>query len=97
MMECVSKDTIDEIVEPVGPVIMKHRGRPTRYNDDGTVNTKPVDPDYFNKYYIQKLQGVNLICSNCGILVPKCHIARHKKAARCRNNPIVESSDFIVS
>ena len=37
-MECVSKDTIEEIVEPAGPVIMKHRGRPTRYNDDGTVN-----------------------------------------------------------
>ena len=47
MMECVSKDTIEEIVEPAGPVIMKHRGRPTRYNDDGTVNTKPIDPDYF--------------------------------------------------
>ena len=57
MMECVSKDTIEEIVEPTGTVVMKHRGRPTRYNDDGTVNTKPVDPDYCNKYFIQKLQG----------------------------------------
>lgn len=96
-MECVSKDTITEIVEPTEPVRMKHRGRPTRYNDDGSVNTKPLDPDYFNKYYLEKLQGVNVLCSNCGLLVPKSHVARHTKSARCKKNSIVESDDFIVS
>ena len=54
-MECDSKDTIEQIVEPVGPVVMKHRGRPTRSNDDGTVNTKPVDPDYFFKKAFSKI------------------------------------------
>ena len=54
MMECFSNDTIEEIVEPVGPVVMKHRGRPTRYNDDGTVNTKPVDPDSFHMNFTFK-------------------------------------------
>ena len=49
-MECISKDTIKEIVEPTGPVVMKQRGRPTRYNDDGTAFTKPLDPNYFYKY-----------------------------------------------
>ena len=40
--------TIEEIVEPTGPVVMKHRGRPTRYNDDGTAVTKPIDPIFFH-------------------------------------------------
>ena len=90
-MECVSKDTIEVIVEPGEPVVMNKCRNPRRFNSDGSINTKPLDPDLFKNYYIEKLKGVNVICTNCGISAPKPHIARHMKSLKCKKNSIVQS------
>ena len=36
---------------------------PERYNEDGTYNNKPKDPDYFNNYY--HLRKELTMCEHC--------------------------------
>jgi hypothetical protein len=56
---------------------------------------KTLEPDYvknYNKNYystnkdtvLQKM-GEKMPCNNCGCLVSKCHLPRHKRSNKCQN------------
>lgn len=54
-----------------------------RIMPDGSYNKKPLDPDYYKKYFDDKLRGVKIECPKCGITVGKGKIARHYSTKIC--------------
>ena len=65
------------MAETVKPIKISKRLMP-----DGTYNVKPVDPEYFKKYYHK--QGYELTtCSHCGVECRKNYMFRHKKTDKC--------------
>ena len=54
-----------------------------RRNPDGSYNKCPNDPDYFKKYYKEKLKHP-IECSLCGKkLADKTNLSRHQKTKLC--------------
>ena len=54
-----------------------------RRNPDGSYNKCPNDPDYFKKYYKEKLKQP-IECSLCGKkLADKTNLSRHQKTKTC--------------
>ena len=70
---------------PTAPTNNKH----TRWNEDGTHNKKPLDPDYFHKYY-QKHLKTPFTCPDCGrIISSKSNLSKHRRTNVCkRHQPI---------
>ena len=59
--------------------------KPERYNEDGTYNKKPVDPEYYKKYYQQFVKHTPCTCDICGATISsKQKLSRHKKTQYCR-------------
>ena len=56
-----------------------------RHNPDGTYNNKPIDKDYFKKYYEQHYKNQSVICDKCGYTTAKQKIRRHQKSKHCLN------------
>ena len=50
---------------------------------NGKYNYKPLDPDYFKKYWKANLATVKVECPRCGTLTGKCKIARHYTTGVC--------------
>lgn len=76
----------------------KKRGKPInpdRHLPDGTYNNKPLDPDYFKKYYMEKTKG-KVQCSCCGSMVEKSGIARHKRSSICAKKSALKETVNIV-
>ena len=77
-------ETESETNEEVVITIKKSRGRPM--NPDRHLsekyNGKPLDPEYYKKYYISKLKQ-NVCCSICGKCTNIAHIRRHERSAFC--------------
>ena len=70
---------VDELHNPT-PVIPKG----CRWGIDGSYDSKPLDPDYFNKYYKKNLCS-QLECPRCGKkLSSKSYLAKHQKTIRCQ-------------
>ena len=63
--------------------IIKKRGRPIK-SVDGVPNSKPLDKDYFNKYYQNNL-ALKLQCDHCGEMVSKVLMNQHKTTNKCMN------------
>ena len=59
------------------------RGRPIK-SPDGIPNSKPIDKDYFNKYYQNNL-AMKIQCDHCGELISKSKMNQHKKTNKCIN------------
>ena len=64
-----------------------HKRRPikesTRYDKEtDTYNTKPLDPEYFKKYW--RSYNVVVQCDKCGRPAQKLHYARHQKSTLCK-------------
>ncbi len=59
------------------------RGRPIK-SPDGIPNSKPIDKEYFNKYY-QKNLALKISCDHCGELISKCKMNQHLKSNKCMN------------
>ena len=65
--------------------VKRGRGMPRRehaawrYKEDGTYDSRPLDPECFKKY-----MNVRVPCPNCGVQVPRGHVSRHKKAKPCK-------------
>ena len=64
-------------------MIVKKRGRPIK-SPDGIPNSKPIDKEYFNKYY-QKNLALKIPCDYCGELISKSKMSQHKKTNKCIN------------
>ena len=62
---------------------------------------KPRDPEYFKKYYIEKVKNVKFFCEYCYCDIAKDNYARHNKSKRHlrliekSNNTIKSESDEI--
>jgi hypothetical protein len=63
-------------------IIIK-RGRPIK-SPDGIPNSKPIDKEYFNKYYQANL-AIKVQCDHCGELISKSKINQHMKTNKCIN------------
>jgi len=61
-----------------------HRRATWRYNEDGTYNKKPNDPEYFKNYYQEKSKGVRFKCE-CGGVFLKTGISRHRNSKYCKD------------
>jgi hypothetical protein len=81
----VTNETLKQIV--VSPVVVPpRRGRPPsapeRQLSNGKYNHKPLDPEYFKKYWQEKLL-IHIECPRCGKLTGKGKISRHYKTLVC--------------
>ena len=62
--------------------------RPSRWRDDGTYDKKPLDPNYFKKYYQNHLKQP-FTCPDCGKTISsKSNLSKHQQTAKCRNAKI---------
>ena len=50
-----------------------------RWKDDGTYDSRPIDPEYFKKY-----MSVRVPCPFCGVDVLRGNIPKHKKRKPCK-------------
>ena len=58
----------------------------TRWQPDGTYNKKPLDPEYFNKYYQRKL-STSFKCPDCGRTISsKSNLSKHRQTKICIQN-----------
>ena len=58
----------------------------SRWNTDGTYDNKPLDPDYFKKYYQNKLK-TPFTCPDCGTTISsKANLSKHRNTKKCRNS-----------
>ena len=59
------------------------RGRPIK-NPNGIKNNAPLDKNYFNNYYKEKL-AVKIQCPVCSELISKSKMRQHQKTNKCIN------------
>ena len=69
------------------PVLSKDEsvsvGKQSRHLPNGKYNNKPLDPDYYKKYWKANLASVKVECPRCGVLTGKCQSARHYSTKVC--------------
>ena len=59
--------------------------KPERYNEDGTYNKNPLDPEYHKKYYQQFIKNTPCTCDICGANISsKQKLNRHQNTLYCR-------------
>jgi ribosomal protein S27AE len=72
------------------PINNNSRGRPRnpdRLLADGKYNSKPLDPQYFKKYYQEKTKLKRATCCMCGVVISdSSNMAKHQKTTKCRAN-----------
>ena len=80
MAEIINMDAIEQSV--------RRRGRPVtapwRHKEDGTYDNNPCDPEYFKKYYHDKIK-CKITCDICGRLVGQQKIKRHQQTKVCKS------------
>ena len=85
----IDEDLFDEMVEaihtpPTPPNTPNNTS--TRWQPDGSYNKKPLDPDYFTKYYKKKLT-TPFNCPDCGRTISsKTNLSKHRQTQVCINN-----------
>ena len=58
----------------------------SRWKPNGTYDTKPLDPDYFKKYYLNNLK-TPFTCPDCGTTISnKTNLSKHRNTKKCRNS-----------
>ena len=69
-----------DVVEPLPTT------RTGRWKPDGTYNKKPLDPEYFTKYYHNKL-STPFTCPDYGRTISsKSNLSKHRQSHICRRN-----------
>ena len=63
----MDEDIFDQMVEALNPETVQEPPiqTSTRWKPDGTYDSKPLDPEYFSKYYQKKL-STPFKCPDCG-------------------------------
>ena len=64
-------------------MIVKKRGRPIK-SPDGIPNSKPIDKEYFNKYYHSNL-AIKIPCIRCSEMISKSKMNQHLQTNKCIN------------
>lgn len=99
-----------EIIKTDETVIKKGRGRP-KTEPSEICNVKrpkgrpkienpckpgqPKDPNYFNKYYHEKVKGVVINCPLCGIETLKHNFCNHSRSKTCKK--IIEYKNDLIN
>ena len=66
--------------------VIQNKKISNRLNENGTYNSKPLDPQYFVNYYQAHLKDVKIPFPYCGILTLKVQIYQHNRSQKCINN-----------
>ena len=62
----------------------------SRYKPDGTYDKKPLDPDYFSKYYQKKL-ATPFQCPDCGRTISsKSNLSKHRQTNVCMRKKVLK-------
>ena len=83
-MENINIHETQEFQDPAEVQSINPRSRTGRRRILGktTADGKPTDPEYFKKYYEQKIkQPIN--CDVCGTLITKYAMKKHKETKYC--------------
>ena len=88
MKQEMDEDVFDQMVEtlqqsdtPEPPLQTS-----TRWKPDGTYDKKPLDPEYFSKYY-QKNLSKPFQCPDCGRTISsKSNLSKHRQTKICVQN-----------
>ena len=85
----IDEDIFDQMVEALhNPPTLNQptTTTSTRWKPDGTYNKKPLDPEYFTKYYHNKL-STPFKCPDCGRTISsKSNLSKHRQTHICRIN-----------
>jgi len=82
----VDKFERDKINEQIIQLKKKTRPiNPLRHNADGSYNSHSLDPNYNHNYYEEKMKGVKVTCTCCGLELLKTNYAKHKKSKKCQH------------
>ena len=58
----------------------------SRWQPDGTYDKKPLDPNYFSKYYQRKLK-TPFTCPDCGRTISsKSNLSKHRETEVCKRH-----------
>ena len=84
METTLENDISSSSSEEIQPV-KRGRGTPRRehaawrYKEDGTYDSRPLDPNYFKNY-----MSVRFPCPLCGVDVLRGNLPKHKKRKPCK-------------
>ena len=84
----MDEDVSDQMVEALhNPTNTYDPPIPTtthsRWKPNGSYDKKPLDPDYFSKYYQKKLSKP-FQCPDCGqVISSKSNLSKHRQTKRC--------------
>ena len=90
-MEEMDENLFDQMSEALHqPFHEKHvKDEPTQINmlkEDGTYDTKPLDQDYFKKYY-RKFLKTPFRCPDCGrTMSSKTNLSKHRHTKICERH-----------
>ena len=84
----IIEEQIETVIEEQIEIVKKRKPHkvkrnPERYLADGTYNSKPLDPDYFKKYW-REHSNKEYKCPICEKVIFSCDkIKRHEKSRFC--------------
>ena len=84
----MDEDIFDQMVQALHPETSQEPPMPTstRWKPDGTYDKKPLDPEYFHKYYQRKL-SIPFKCPDCGRTISsKSNLSKHRQSKICMSN-----------
>ena len=67
---------------------------PYRYMEDGSYNNKPLDPDYFNKYYHKRTEIIP--CNKCGLECKRNYLYKHGLTNKCKKGAAKIVEELVV-
>ena len=82
----IDEDLFEQMTQELHPLNQPITTTSTRWQPDGTYNKKPLDPEYFTKYYHNKL-STPFTCPDCGRTISsKSNLSKHRQTHICRRN-----------
>lgn len=86
MDEDIFEEMLQELHQSTATIPQHCNTKPSRFNPNGTYNSKPLDPKYFNNYYHEKL-STPFKCPDCGkMLSSKSNYSKHRNRNICMKN-----------
>ena len=81
-------DVFDDMMNELHSIksLSRVNANTSRWNDDGTYDKKPLDPQYFCKYYQKNLKEP-FVCPDCGRTISsKSNLSKHRKTNVCKRH-----------
>ena len=87
VMQEIDEDLFDKMAEAIHQPINEEKPlQRSRWREDGSYDDRPLDPNYFRKYYKNNL-SIPFKCPDCGRTISsKSNLSKHQKTNVCINN-----------